>query len=136
MTKWQMMEEFLFAYNIAGNISFTNQEVADWFGIPNDEATSLIQAYQDAILSPNHDNLFFLAREGRTSNARWFVGENLKDLKRVTRQFGDDVQNRILVYIEPWVDAINRKNPRLSKRASRISMQIGRLIQQLEDLAA
>lgn len=137
MTLWKYFEiEFLIPWNIAGHSAFTNEDVAKSLDISTADASSMIQAYQEAMLNPNLDTWLVMAREGRTRNAVWHIGQNMKDLRRTAHQFGSDVENRIMDYMTPYLELISQKSPRARKRAAQIQVKLGRLLQQLEDLAA
>ena len=136
MTAWEQMEDYLFRLDLAGRKSFVNAEVATALDLTPKEASYLTREYQRAQLSPRCDTLFVIKRTGRTRNARWHVGHKVADLTMTRRQFSDDTELRVHEHLLPLIDLIADKNPQARRAAAKVTMQIGRLLQQLEDLAA
>lgn len=138
MTLWQEFEEYLWAVDAGGGKRcFRQADVAATLGVSGSEATQMIQAYQAAQLSPACNTLFVIKRTGRTSKAVWHVGHNLGDLRKLLAQYADDTQARIADHLVPMMDLISEKgNASVKKKATEKVLDIGRLIQQLADLAS
>jgi hypothetical protein len=134
MTQWERMEEFLYAAELSGMKTFTNHDVAKILGIRPKEASYLIDAYQEAMAKPNCNTLFAVHRTGRTTAAVWHIGHSTKDLRRLTGQFADDVENRLVSLITPMMDHITKLNPKAQPQATKLTLRMGRLIQSLADL--
>lgn len=134
MTLWERMEEFLYAAELGGIKSFTNHDVAHVLKVSPSRASQLIDAYQVAMTKPNCNTLFAIHREGRTASARWIIGQSTKDLRAMTAQFADDVENRIVSAVVPTMNHIGQLNPKALPQATKTLMRIGRLVQSLTDL--
>jgi hypothetical protein len=134
MTLWERMEEFLYTADLSGMKEFTNHDVAHVLGTRPSEASRLIDAYIEAMAKPSCNTLYAIRREGRTSGAVWHIGHGTKDLRALTAQFADDVENRVISVIAPMVDHITKLNPKAQPQATKTVLRIGRLIQSLAEL--
>jgi hypothetical protein len=134
MSRWEQMEEFLFSWELDGHDTFTNRTVARELDVTPRYATRLIAAYLAAMRNPTCNPLFAIRRVGRTSTAIWHIGHSAKDARAVSGQFADDVQNRVLAAITPDLDHIMALGPRARVAATKIVMNMGRLVQNLADL--
>lgn len=134
MTHWERMEEFLYSAELSGMKTFTNHDVAHVLGVTPSEGSKLIDCYQDAMTKPNCNTLFAIHREGRTKSATWHIGQTTKDLRALTAQYADDVENRATTVIAPMMEHITKLNPKAQPQATKTVIRIGRLIQSLTDL--
>lgn len=134
MTRWEQLEEFLDVVAFAGVKSFRYYDVAEVLGLAPGEASKLIQAYLEAMVSPSCVTRYTIHRTERTSAAVWHIGHSTKELRSLTGQFADDVENRVVGVITPMVDHIGESNPKARPQVTKTVLRIGRLIQNLADL--
>ncbi len=108
---WEVLEPQLAAYELSG-LDFSNGELAEMMNVSRPEASRLIQSYLNAQRSEKTPTSYVLKRTGRTKNARWSVGQRTKDVRVVSRMFGDDTKAKLRRAFEPDLQAIGRINPR------------------------
>lgn len=131
MKRWERLEDWLAA---TGTTSFTNWQLAHSAGITPAEASGWIQAYQLAQGSTASATGYVIRRTGRTSGATWHAGVSAADVREITKQFADDVHQRVDSVIVPIIEVIATKNPAARRQAISTGVQIGRLVEQLAHL--
>jgi hypothetical protein len=136
MAQWEDFElGFLYPWALAGGTTFTSHDVANTLNVTTGKASEMVQAYLSAVPKPNCATDFAIHRTGRTRNAVWHVGHTVNDLRKMTNQFADDVEHRVVAAITPMIDHIADLNPKARPQATKTAVKIGRLIQSLADLA-
>ena len=132
--KWRQLEELLDSRIINnGSLEFTNRGLARVLGISRENASSLIQAYQNEMRRSDSMAEYIIYRQGRTYNARWFAGKKSYHAKRIREQFVDDQSCRIERALFRDIDQITRLNPEtltannISKAKIRMALETLRL---------
>ena len=100
---------------------FTVHEYAENRGIPIEEASKDLKAYQAAQRAPNSPTFYVITRVvgTRTSNAEWRILNRIKDAKLISMSDVDDMINRIEIATIPDLKSLAQKSPR-SKKPERI----------------
>lgn len=112
MTRWERMEQWLFDYECE---KFTAAELAFSLGVSNKEASRMISAYLDAQRRPESGTLYVLKRQGRTSQARWSVGEKTADARIIGGTLFEDIKAKIKRAYEPDLKRLAARNPRAAR---------------------
>lgn len=117
--------------------TFTNRNVASWYGITPDEASSYITAYVDAQRRPRNPGRYVLHREGRTAAAWWTIGMRTDDARDVLGQWGDDIRHRARYAVEPDLRRIAARNPRAARFiSSTLEPAVNGLVSMVEAMMA
>lgn len=115
--------------------TFKQQDVVAYCGDAQ-MASDLIQGYKSASRAKNRKTKYVMARQqGRTSNAVWGIGHTAEDARKVVRMFASDIMCKLGHDVDPLMAQIAQNNPRAVPLSGEINREIGRLVQQLEDLA-
>ena len=137
LTRWEMLELFLFDHNKAGT-RLTSREYATDADISPSEASDRIQAYLSAQRGPKSKTLYVLHRapNTRTSSAEWLVGIRTKDARDIGTAFQSDVLRKVKRAFEPDLRRLAVLNPRAARLAeSQISGVVEGALKVLEAAA-
>ena len=125
MRKWEQLEEWIIAEELAGGDGsgwFTCAAVAEGFEVPGWQASRMIEAYLDAQRSPRVDTQLVIRRMPgtRTANTRWLVGATSRGAEAMGEQWASDAQRRFEREITPTLAAIGKANPRALRKAEAV----------------
>lgn len=118
MRRWELVEEYIDTYGML-NESFSAVEYAATNGLSTPTASAYLQAYITAQRGAKSRTKYVLKRMPgtRTRNARWSVGERVKDVRSLGMTFSGDVKAKWLKAVEPDIRRIAAINPQAARRA-------------------
>jgi hypothetical protein len=120
VTKWEVLEEWMFdTFGVDGG-DFDNRMVAEGIGITGADATDLIQAHLDAQRAVGVKTLYMIYRDGRTTSAMWHCGENVPAIRAISRQLNSDFKRTYNRAYASDLNAIAEKNPRAAKKVEQM----------------
>lgn len=120
MKRWEKMEAWLFDYFNGvpkAGAWFTSTELSESAGIPRNEASRWVRAYVDAQRRSNANTLYVLKREGRTSLARWSVGERTADVRMINQTLYEDIHVKVHRAWKKDLERIAARNERAARFA-------------------
>jgi len=112
MTRWERLEEWLFDHELD---EFDSVAVAHGLGVSNADASVFIQSYLDAQRSKASRTLYVLKRTGRTSAARWSVGQRTADARIIAGTLFSDVDTKVKRAFAPDLARLRERNPRAAR---------------------
>jgi hypothetical protein len=116
MADWRRLDEWLAKY-MKLHHDFSAEVLGSSLGVPSWEASKLIQAYlAEQRKGEESQTQFVLKRRNRTRAAVWSVGEKTRDMRRILRQYEDDIRRTFWRAVEPDLQHIADINP-LARKA-------------------